>query len=234
MLEGALDCVEDGLLGGFGGSCDSCTGGCAVSTAAELAGDLVDVEAGVLGTEADAGEVTSGFFEEAGDDDGLDTTEVIDEAFAIVGGCACAGVIGLAEVEAGGLVFVVKLEAFIDFAEEFDAGEGEGLVDFLGDDFEIGAVLDEVGGGFEGRGESGGVLEGASICGDGGVEIIGDGGGDGPVGVLDELVDEFSGGGFVGADPIEVAVLGIGGVVVDIDHRGIREDGLAGGAEALG
>ncbi|MFM1944168.1 MAG: hypothetical protein RI897_3150 [Verrucomicrobiota bacterium] len=120
-----------------------------MSTAAELTGDLVDIEAGIFGAEADAGEVASGFFEEAGDDDGLDTAEVIDEAFAIVGGGAGAGIVGLAEVEGGGLVFVVELEAFIEFAEEFDTGDGEGLVDFLGDDFEVCSVLDEVGGGLE-------------------------------------------------------------------------------------
>ncbi|MFM1944167.1 MAG: hypothetical protein RI897_3149 [Verrucomicrobiota bacterium] len=77
-------------------------------------------------------------------------------------------------------------------------------------------------------------MEGACICGDGGIEVIGDGWGDGPVSVLDELVDEFAGGGFVGADPIDVAVLGIGGVVIDIDDGCMGEDGLAGGAETLG
>src|SRR5581483_298170 len=54
--------------------------GSRMPAAAELAGDQIDVHLFALGPEADAGEIRAGFLENAGDHDGLDIADVIDEA----------------------------------------------------------------------------------------------------------------------------------------------------------
>lgn len=65
-----------------------------VAAAAELGGDGVDVHLLALGAEADAGQAGFGLLEGAGDDDGFDVADVVDEAFAVAGRGAGAVVVG--------------------------------------------------------------------------------------------------------------------------------------------
>jgi hypothetical protein len=229
VLEGG----EDAALANSGGAGDAGTGCGWVSAAAEAGGDLVHVDVGAFGAEAEASQLRAEFFEEAGDDDGLYRAEVVDEAFTVGRAGSGAGVVGLFEPGVGDLVVMSEADALVELAQESDPGEGERVVDFLADAIELGAELDKLGGDAESGGLDGGILERARIGGDGGEETIGDGRGDGPGSPAEQAEHEFAGRGLAGVHPVEVAVVGVASVVIDVDEAFPPHDGRSGAAQTI-
>ena len=76
-------------------------------------------------------------------------------------------------------------------------------------------------------------METAGIGADGGEKAIGNGRGDGPLGLFEEAIDEFAATGGLSVDPVDFAVAGIGAVMIDVDEWAAFADGIANGTHAF-
>src|SRR5882724_8506986 len=218
-VQGFFDGVYHPALDGKRRAGNARAGGRPMPTAAKFSGDFVHVHLVALGTEADAREVWFHLFEEAGDDDGFDGANMVDQALGVVGARAGAVKVRLLQPEPGDLVVMGEVEVIIDMLQKTRAGERIGLVNFVADPGEVGAAFDEFAGDVVGAGPGVGILEGAGVGGDGGEKAIRDGRGDGPIGGLQEAEDDFTAGRLAGGDPVDVAIAGVAGVMVDIDEE---------------
>ena len=93
------------------------------------------------------------------------------------------------------LIIFDELEAVVHVLLQAHSGEGKALVNLVADAGDVSALVYEFGGGMVGGGACGGILKAAGISADGGEEAVGNLRGDGPTGLLEKLVDQFSGGG---------------------------------------
>src|SRR5213075_2345400 len=111
---------------------DAGPGGGWMAASAELAGDGIDVDLRTFGTETDPGQAGLDFLKEARDDHALDGPDMIDEPLGIVRQRAGAQVIAFLQPEISGALVVSEMEFVIDMAQQVDASQRIGFVNFLG------------------------------------------------------------------------------------------------------
>src|SRR5947207_2890440 len=107
----------------------------------------------------------------------------------------------------------------VDMTQQAGAGQGIGLVHFITNLCQIGAAADELAGDVVSAWPSRGILERARVGGDCSKETISNALGNGPVGNLQQAIDEFTRGGFSGGDPVQIAIASVALVMVNIDQE---------------
>src|SRR5581483_11624828 len=120
-IQGFFDSGNDAPLDRERPARDARARGGSMAATAELGGDFVHVYFFALGTQADAGQIGSELFKDAGDDHGRDGADVINEAFRIIGGRAGANKIIFSQPEVGDLVVVGQLEMVINMLQQPDS-----------------------------------------------------------------------------------------------------------------
>lgn len=133
--------------------------GASVAATVEELGELGAVYGVVLGTEGDANFFVWEFFEEGGDDDALDGSDVVDHVLGVLGFEAEGVFDGHGEVPVGDRAVVFQFEGVEQGAEEFDFAVGLVIVGEGVDGADVNTAPDEVCGHFVGSGGGIGVLE---------------------------------------------------------------------------